>query len=210
MIEGGNLLEIGCGSGDSLSFLNAMGWKTTGVEIDPRSALIAEARGLNILKLPLEKCEFHSSSFDAIVMNHVIEHLHDPLSQLLECLRVLKVGGTMVIVTPNTKSLLYRLFGYSWMHLDPPRHLYLYNSQNLNRLAIDAGFHVKSIHTSIRDANSVYLASKSIKLTGFYSMNKSDSLISLAKGLIVQLIEWFLIRFDKEAGEEIVMTLIKR
>ena len=116
----------------------------------------------------------------------------------------------MVIVTPNTKSMLYRLFGYSWMHLDPPRHLYLYTAQNLNRLVIDAGFDVKSIHTSIREANSVYLASKSIEVTRSYSMNKHESIFSLFKGLVVQLFEYFLIQIDKNAGEEIVVTLVKR
>jgi hypothetical protein len=41
-------------------------------------------------------------------------------------------------------------------------------------------------------------------------VNKVNSLYSLFKGLIVQLFEYFLIQIDKNAGEEIVVTLVKR
>jgi len=211
VIQGGNLLEIGCGSGDSLIFLKSLGWNTTGIEIDPKSAEVARGRGgLNVLNKPLNECRFLDATFNAIVMNHVIEHLHNPTDLLVECLRVLKVGGSMVIVTPNTRSLLYRFFGYAWMHLDPPRHLYLYNSQNLMGLATSVGFEVNSLHTSIRDANSVYLASRSISTKGSYRMDGKKSFFAMSAGYVVQLLEWLILKFDKNAGEEIVMILVKR
>jgi 2-polyprenyl-3-methyl-5-hydroxy-6-metoxy-1,4-benzoquinol methylase len=43
-------------------------------------------------------------------MNHVIEHVSDPLALLRECYRILSPGGYVGIVTPNVKSLAHRLF----------------------------------------------------------------------------------------------------
>ena len=45
---------------------------------------------------------FVDNSFDAVTMLHVLEHIEDGTAALKEIHRVLKKGGSTVIVTPNT------------------------------------------------------------------------------------------------------------
>lgn len=47
---------------------------------------------------------------------------------------MLKPGGLLAISVPNADSWQARLFGGQWLHLDPPRHLNLFNPDNLSRL----------------------------------------------------------------------------
>ena len=45
---------------------------------------------------------FRDNAFDGVLMIHVIEHLRCPYQTLLEVRRVLKPGGFLTIVTPNS------------------------------------------------------------------------------------------------------------
>ncbi|MBT5909790.1 MAG: glycosyltransferase [Opitutae bacterium] len=45
--------------------------------------------------------DFSSNSYDFIIINHVIEHLYNPIKALSECFRVLKKGGLIVISVPD-------------------------------------------------------------------------------------------------------------
>lgn len=201
----GRLLEIGCGSGDALSFMKSLGWETCGVDVDPAGAAAAQARGLDVRASVLEEQRFPSESFDAIVMNHVIEHLHEPLATLAECRRLLRRGGRLVLVTPNTSSLWHRMFGEAWMHLDPPRHLQLYSPAALRQLAASAGFDVRECRTSIRDANGVYLGSRAIRRAGRHRMEERVSRGARLLAAAMQLFEAAVHLVDRQAGEEIVV-----
>src|SRR2546428_10419616 len=48
-----------------------------------------------------EHLPFADDSFDVIVMLEVIEHTYSDVAALTEIRRVLKVGGTLVLSTPN-------------------------------------------------------------------------------------------------------------
>jgi predicted O-linked N-acetylglucosamine transferase (SPINDLY family)/GT2 family glycosyltransferase/ubiquinone/menaquinone biosynthesis C-methylase UbiE len=44
-----------------------------------------------------------SESFDFVIMNHVLEHLFDPIQAIKECLRILKPGGSLVMSVPDKR-----------------------------------------------------------------------------------------------------------
>lgn len=67
-----------------------------------------------------------AASFDVIVMNHVIEHVYDPVATLVECRRLLAPEGKIIIITPNLKSYGHEIYGEDWRALEPPRHLHLF------------------------------------------------------------------------------------
>ncbi len=48
---------------------------------------------------------FKDNSVDAIIMNHVLEHLDNPYEVMFECCRILKSGGTIEVVVPHRDSL---------------------------------------------------------------------------------------------------------
>jgi len=99
------LLEVGCGSGEWLSYMRGLGWRVEGVEPDPIAVEIALGDGLNVRGGRLSEQRHPDGYADVIALIHVIEHLHDPLDTLRECRRVLDPNGRLVIATPNSASL---------------------------------------------------------------------------------------------------------
>jgi SAM-dependent methyltransferase len=163
----GNLLDVGCGNGQFLAKMRDLGWEVVGVEPDSQAVKVARERfGLNVHEGTLEEAGFPDSMFDAITMNHVVEHLWDPISTLQECRRVLKPGGRLVVVTPNIESLGYYLFREAWRGLEVPRHLYLFSPRTLRVCAEQAGLQVLKIWTTARSARWMWAASRLIRRNG--------------------------------------------
>ena len=126
----GRLLDVGCGDGSFLALMDSIGWDVMGCEPDPEAARIAKERfGLHVIAGMFEDIDITSNSFDAITLSHVIEHTADPYRTLRRCFNMLRNGGSLVLITPNIRSLGHRLFGSSWYNLDPPRHLVLFSPE---------------------------------------------------------------------------------
>ncbi|MGH8655596.1 MAG: class I SAM-dependent methyltransferase [Gammaproteobacteria bacterium] len=203
---GGRLLEIGLGSGRMLSSMRGRGWQVEGVDTDPAAVRIARARSLEVHHGTLEERRFPTSSFDAIVMGHVIEHVSDPLSLMRECRRLIKPQGKLVIITPNSDSWGHKLYKQYWRGLEPPRHLYIFNCRALRILAEKAEFKKYELSTTIRDANGVFLASEHIRKVAKGSAPPSaPPRNAYYRARIMQLIEWVMLKFHPELGDEIVL-----
>jgi 2-polyprenyl-3-methyl-5-hydroxy-6-metoxy-1,4-benzoquinol methylase len=99
------VLDIGCGRGNFGYLLkeerNVTVW---GVELDERSALVAE-RKLDKVICSAFSSNLHlpSKSFDCIVLNDVLEHFSDPDSALLYCKELLRDEGVIVASIPNVR-----------------------------------------------------------------------------------------------------------
>jgi SAM-dependent methyltransferase len=104
---GSVLLEAGSGEGYGVQLLNQAGAERV-VALDYDAAALAHAGGAypravrgravraNLVRLPLA-----DASVDAITSLQVIEHLWTPDEFLVECARVLRPGGLLVLSTPN-------------------------------------------------------------------------------------------------------------
>jgi 2-polyprenyl-3-methyl-5-hydroxy-6-metoxy-1,4-benzoquinol methylase len=145
----GRLLDVGCGSGEWLATMCELGWRAEGIDFDENAVRVARQKGLDVRCGTLEQQNFPSGTFDAVTLNHVIEHLPDPKKTILECARILKPDGKLVIFTPNSSSLGHRVFRQNWRGLEPPRHLYLFSMQSLRSLLEKSGFKNISIHPQI-------------------------------------------------------------
>lgn len=101
-------LELGCGTQtlprwrrNAEEELIARAKKVVGIDYDApslarNSSIKLKVRG-NITRLP-----FPDNTFDLITSNMVFEHLDDPLKQLKEVTRVLKMNGKLIFHTPNS------------------------------------------------------------------------------------------------------------
>jgi 2-polyprenyl-3-methyl-5-hydroxy-6-metoxy-1,4-benzoquinol methylase len=136
----GYLLDVGCGSGEWLAFMRDLGWQVEGVDFDENAVRVAKQKGLNVHCGALELQNYPDAKFDAVTLNHVIEHVPDPIGILSECARILKPSGKIVVFTPNSSSLGHRVFKHNWRGLEPPRHLHLFSTQSLPFLLARAGF----------------------------------------------------------------------
>ena len=202
---GGDLLEIGCGNGDRLTLLRDFGWKVVGVEPDIGAAKLATARGLDVRPTTLQPESFPAGCFDAVLMSHVIEHVPDPQETIRVCQRLLRPGGVLVMLTPNTESLGYRWFGEDWLHLDPPRHLNLFNSRNLPKLCADAGLTDVHCAATPRDAHWTLGASAALQRHDSYVIGQLPVALRLL-GLCMFYLDWATLFFQPGCGEEILVT----
>ncbi len=201
----GRLLEVGCGSGQMLNSMQGLGWCVEGVDFDPAAVQNARNKGLQVRLGTLEAQRYPNDHFDAITMSHLIEHVHDPLELLSECYRVLKTGGQLVVVTPNSESWGHKMFRGSWLHLDPPRHLYVFNSSSLRRLVEKASFEKVRASTTVRDAVGSFIASRSIQRTGRHKWGAPQPRPVRIWAWCMQMLEWAALKPKPNIGEEIAL-----
>ncbi|MEJ2412858.1 MAG: class I SAM-dependent methyltransferase [Anaerolineales bacterium] len=97
----GKILENGCGIGLYLEHLQPFGSELFGLEFDLDRARQAKGSGSHILGGAGEQLPFPENSFDLILSNEVIEHVADDRQAVQEMVRVLKVGGRIVLFCPN-------------------------------------------------------------------------------------------------------------
>lgn len=165
----GTLLDVGCGDGEFLSIMRDAGWQVAGIEPDAVAAGVAGAdHSIPVLAGTLEEAHLPDESMDAVTLSHVIEHAPDPAGLLRECRRILKRQGRIIIITPNLDSRGHRAFREAWVHLDPPRHLYLFSPSTLRRCCEAAGLQVEEQRTSARMAAWVWAASSTIQRKGSF------------------------------------------
>jgi 2-polyprenyl-3-methyl-5-hydroxy-6-metoxy-1,4-benzoquinol methylase len=202
---GGKVLEIGCGNGDLLARLSALGWQAHGVEPDAKSAAIANARGLPVIVGEFDAQNFEPETFDAVIMSHVIEHVGDPVALLRDCRKSLKPDGRLLLLTPNMGSLGHRWFGKDWMHLDPPRHLHLFTRDSIALACQQAGFGDVECQATLRDANWTLAGSLELRRNGRYRIGELSWPMKIA-GMLLLYLEWFLLKLDEKGGEELLVT----
>lgn len=121
MKPGASILEIGCGGGGLLRMLHDRGARVVGADTLDAALRMAQSslRKDSPLKPDIEKrlgrtdfpalvrisadnqLPFASASFDAILGQHVLEHIDDTSAALREWHRLLKPNGTLALATPN-------------------------------------------------------------------------------------------------------------
>lgn len=139
----GNLLDMGCGSGEYIAAAKSRGWACRGIDISAAAAEIARKKtGAEIFNGPLKDAAFETDFFDAVIMIHSLEHQIDPPAVMAEALRIIKPGGVIFISVPNIDGERAAREGASWRGLQPGRHFYFFNESSLSKLAGGAGFRV--------------------------------------------------------------------
>ena len=95
-------LDIGCGPGGFLAAGARRGWRVAGTEISESARRFARDRyGLEVrAATPDDALPFPDARFDAIALNHVLEHLVDPVRCLRACRRVLRADGLLLAEVP--------------------------------------------------------------------------------------------------------------
>ena len=152
--KNGKFLDIGCATGlQDIKFMQDFpNWEFYGVE--PDAVAFQEAskiKGFNIKKGFLEDANYSDNFFDIILMNQVLEHVPDPKKTLLECSRILKNDGKLIVAVPNYSSLSSKIFGKYWYHLDIPRHLYHFTPKTIKELLNSANFKKSFIFKEVLD-----------------------------------------------------------
>jgi 2-polyprenyl-3-methyl-5-hydroxy-6-metoxy-1,4-benzoquinol methylase len=206
----GELLDVGCGNGRYLEQMGELGWQVSGVERDARGAAVAGAQiGGDRVHADLEAAgRAQPEGYDVVTLSHVIEHLLDPIDTLAACRAVLKPGGLIVIATPNLASLGHRQFKRNWLHLDPPRHVFLFDPTTLATVVERAGFAKSRVTTPSSSAHFVWRASTEIASHGRMPelRLRHGSLVGVARSIGFWAYEYALTRMGRTCGEELLLT----
>ncbi len=161
---GGRVLEVGTNPGQFTEILVRAGYRVAGLDLHPEDrAGLWQRLGVEVRRANLEAdaLPYTDGSFEAVIFSEVIEHMGGtPLPALEEFRRVLVSGGTLVLSTPNARSLRERLLVglrlLFWRSLESSAdfrhrmqlrgedrftvHQHLYTAEELRWLLQEAGF----------------------------------------------------------------------
>lgn len=123
----GHVLDAGCGRGDF-----AMAFLQRGLTV---TSIDGESHPGGLQGIDFDNSAFPSEdqTFDVVFSKSVIEHLSNPEHYLAECLRVLKPGGRLIILTPDWLSQ-HEIF------YDDPTHRRPYTTRTIENALKIAGF----------------------------------------------------------------------
>jgi len=144
------LLDVGCAFGYFLGCCDKYGIKTFGIEIS--EGAIGEARKETNAKLFKHDVNnglnlFESHYFDLVTAFDLIEHLDSPYKFLKGCHRILKIGGKVIVTTPNLRAIARLFIKDKWHGFKDETHKYLFTPKSLEFLFKKAGFKIGRLET---------------------------------------------------------------
>jgi len=138
------LLEVGCGDGSFLKFLDQKmpaECVLTGIDF-----LVPQSDSSRPSRLTFTQGEFETAAFlvryDTVVMFNVLEHLADPLASLRKISEHLQPGGVLLGEVPNWNSPWRKMFPRHWQGLQIPRHQTEFDPVSLRKMLSSAGYDV--------------------------------------------------------------------
>jgi SAM-dependent methyltransferase len=139
--KSGRLLDIGCGNGSFLEFMQRFGYDVSGVELNPQAGKFTNSSLTGrIFYKDLKGCGFPDKTFDIITLMQALEHVYNLGEIFQEIKRVLKDDGILYLSVPNADFFESRLFGPYYYNLEVPRHLYFFTKISLKKLMSKNGF----------------------------------------------------------------------
>lgn len=145
----GELLDIGCGTGNFLAAARNAGYGVTGIELDRNAARFAGERlGLTrVLGLTIsEFAEQHREErFDVVTFFEVLEHQAAPIEFLQKVSGCVRSGGLIALSVPNRERWLTGPDVLDY----PPNHFLRWNAAALKRFLGAQGFEILSLREQL-------------------------------------------------------------
>lgn len=149
----GTLLDVGCSVGILLDVARQSGFVVKGVEFSRWASEFARQKGFDTVTGGLTEAAYPEKNFDVIVMNHVLEHIPEPLKVMAEIRRILKDDGLLVMGVPNFGSYMARLMKEKWFSLMPDQHIWQFTHESLGNLLKRTGF--EEVYFEARDNHKI-------------------------------------------------------
>lgn len=150
-------VDVGASTGSLLVAARNAGWAVLGVE--PGSGQVEICRrvhGMEMVHGLLPDAKLADGHAEVVSYRQVLEHIHDPITELREAHRVLASDGLLLIEVPHYGGQRYRLGRLRtalkvskpyWRSLNVPEHLYYFTPETLTTLLERAGFETVFLRT---------------------------------------------------------------
>jgi 2-polyprenyl-3-methyl-5-hydroxy-6-metoxy-1,4-benzoquinol methylase len=146
--KGDKILEIGYGTGWWLLWMKKMAYENlVGYDISSFNEEKLITSGIKTYCGSLKDIDSNIGKFKLVRLQHVLEHVPDPLQFLEKIKVIMHDDGIIVLVVPNINGISYKLFGTSFTSLIIPHHVLHYSSQSLTKIFNESGFSIKAIET---------------------------------------------------------------
>ncbi|MFI5221766.1 MAG: class I SAM-dependent methyltransferase [Bacteroidia bacterium] len=172
----GNVIEIGCATGNFLYALKNSGFTVKGVELSSFAVEYAAKNfGIPIINKSFDEkllgTELFENEFDVLVMSDVLEHFTDPTGSCQLVHKILKPGGVALIQVPGTLNLLssriafliFNLFGMKKTMTIPPYHLTEFTEKTIRRMLRESGFKKIIIEQHIKHPSTITLRGSAVE-----------------------------------------------
>lgn len=196
-IDSGQVLDIGCGTGEFLNAMQQSKYEVTGIE--PNEDARKQARrnyGLKVIDENQIK-ELRKTHFNVITLWHVLEHVYNLEERISQLQELIATEGILIVAVPNPSSFDAKHYGKFWAAYDCPRHLYHFNQITIRKLFGKYGFEVIKQKPMYFDAFYVSMLSEKYK----------QSKLQFLKGLTFGLISNFSAIFNQGNYSSIIYVL---
>lgn len=148
-----SLLDVGAATGDFVALASEMKFTADGIELSEWARHEAFQRhGIHLRTECLS--DIPDRQYGVVHMNHVLEHLVDPIKDLMEIKRVLDDNGMLVIEVPNQFENIVEL-RHRFLRKDNSRpfslysihHPFFYTPRSLKSLLSICGFRIRNCAT---------------------------------------------------------------
>jgi 2-polyprenyl-3-methyl-5-hydroxy-6-metoxy-1,4-benzoquinol methylase len=138
------ILDYGCGAGQfvkeliEIGFVNARGYDLYLPENIEVNGEIYLSNNLSNLK---------NTSWDIVTLNHVFEHVPDPIELLKDLKKIMPSGGKLLLRFPVIDSFSFEKYKENWVQFDAPRHVNLFTRKSI-KLAIQkaGGYNIENLY----------------------------------------------------------------
>jgi 2-polyprenyl-6-hydroxyphenyl methylase/3-demethylubiquinone-9 3-methyltransferase len=111
-LQSSRVLDVGCGPGDFLAELRALGARVEGIELlDDRLLYARRTHGVTVHKRALGTpyWEQRAGTFDVVTLWDVLEHVDFPGKTLRDVAALLRPGGLVLLETPCRDGTFHRI-----------------------------------------------------------------------------------------------------
>ena len=136
------VLDVGSGSGELLKNFYKAGYNDlTGIDPYIERDIVYNDK----LRIGKKKLFDIHREFDAIMLNHSLEHMDQQLEVLKKIYSILSKNGRLLIRIPVVSKPLMEEYGLNVVSLDAPRHFYIHSFKSISLLLEKAGFVMENV-----------------------------------------------------------------
>ena len=127
----GNVLELGCGNGTFSKVLAKNSDSLLATDLSDEMVEVSKDRlkALNNIKVEKANCfdlSYFDNSFDTVFMANLIHIIPNPGNAIKECKRVLRKGGSLIVISYTQKGMKFRykiglIYRYLKTYGNPPK-----------------------------------------------------------------------------------------